>query len=94
MTFWDTFDNFWQFVRIQMQKYTCRVHGALTLNKVAGNFHVTAGKVGTAIFFRKISVTIFFKKIFITIFFKKIFTAIFFKNYPWLNFLQIARCSR
>ena len=23
----------------------CRVHGALTLNKVAGNFHVTAGKV-------------------------------------------------
>lgn len=23
----------------------CRVHGSLTLNKVAGNFHVTAGKV-------------------------------------------------
>ena len=23
----------------------CRVHGVLTLNKVAGNFHVTAGKV-------------------------------------------------
>ena len=23
----------------------CRVYGALTLNKVAGNFHVTAGKV-------------------------------------------------
>ena len=22
----------------------CRVHGSLTLNKVAGNFHVTAGK--------------------------------------------------
>jgi len=26
-------------------KDACRVHGALTLNKVAGNFHVTAGKV-------------------------------------------------
>ena len=23
----------------------CRIHGALTLTKVAGNFHVTAGKV-------------------------------------------------
>ena len=23
----------------------CRIHGSLTLNKVAGNFHVTAGKV-------------------------------------------------
>ena len=23
----------------------CRVHGTLTLNKLAGNFHVTAGKV-------------------------------------------------
>lgn len=22
----------------------CRVHGSLTLNKVAGNFHITAGK--------------------------------------------------
>lgn len=26
-------------------KDACRVHGMLTLNKVAGNFHVTAGKV-------------------------------------------------
>lgn len=26
-------------------KDACRVHGALTLNKLAGNFHVTAGKV-------------------------------------------------
>jgi len=26
-------------------KDACRVHGTLTLNKVAGNFHVTAGKV-------------------------------------------------
>jgi len=26
-------------------KDACRVHGSLTLNKVAGNFHVTAGKV-------------------------------------------------
>ena len=32
-------------------KDACRVHGALTLNKVAGNFHVTAGKVMTIILF-------------------------------------------
>ena len=28
----------------------CRVHGSLTLNKVAGNFHITAGKVGNYIY--------------------------------------------
>ena len=32
-------------------KDACRVHGALTLNKVAGNFHVTAGKVTTITIF-------------------------------------------
>ena len=36
-------------------KDACRVHGALTLNKVAGNFHVTAGKVMTIILFGKLS---------------------------------------
>jgi len=30
---------------LQTEKDACRVHGTLTLNKVAGNFHVTAGKV-------------------------------------------------
>jgi len=29
----------------QSKPDACRVHGSLTLNKVAGNFHVTAGKV-------------------------------------------------
>jgi len=29
----------------QKKPDACRVHGSLTLNKVAGNFHVTAGKV-------------------------------------------------
>lgn len=31
--------------QMSQPKDACRVHGALTLNKVAGNFHVTAGKV-------------------------------------------------
>lgn len=33
--------------RIQptIDRNACRVHGSLTLNKVAGNFHITAGKV-------------------------------------------------
>jgi len=30
---------------LHTEKDACRVHGTLTLNKVAGNFHVTAGKV-------------------------------------------------
>jgi len=32
-------------VQPQIEHNACRVHGTLTLNKVAGNFHVTAGKV-------------------------------------------------
>jgi len=32
-------------LNLQQPKDACRVHGVLTLNKVAGNFHVTAGKV-------------------------------------------------
>ena len=36
-------------VQAEGHKDACRVHGALTLNKVAGNFHVTAGKVTTDI---------------------------------------------
>ena len=32
-------------IKPQTPHDACRVHGGLTLNKVAGNFHVTAGKV-------------------------------------------------
>ena len=36
------------------------MHGALTLNKVAGNFHVTAGKVTTIIFLGNFSRNVIF----------------------------------
>ena len=41
-------------------KDACRVHGALTLNKVAGNFHVTAGKVTTIIIFGNFPTNVIF----------------------------------
>ena len=45
---------------MQIQKNACRVHGALTLNKVAGNFHVTAGKVTTIIIFGNFPTNVIF----------------------------------